>query len=368
MKRVEIFLMITLLLTGIVFQSCEKKETTNPQEQESIVPTTFTVEIPESLTSSAAYKSSDGDTLDGNQIYNHLRTFIFVGKHAGDIVEEVMLAISVYHLYQPMTFSFTSDEDGRLKLLEVVENVTYEGIAYQYMLSIIDNEPEGNETQNKALQVFWNNNPVTGVALINPYNINRNTDPKFELTMYRIDYSEAGNLGYTHHMIVSIDNFPLENPLIWPFSLSTMKMFVGKNGDLVSVYGNSEHPNARFINSDTGFDWAFVAAGYRSENIAVAEVGLPSDTLNSDNRNVLLVENSIKNVFTSQIYELWPWIDSTSVQAYLYNTEAPGFFANYGFIGGGTSPGQQYDALLELIPGLKPYNPAEIHVLEIEFK
>jgi hypothetical protein len=80
-----------------------------------------------------------------------------------------------------------------------------------------------------------------------------------------------------------------------------------------------------------------------------------------------LVDNSIKTVFTEQIYAVWPWIDSTSVQAYLYNTEAPGFFNHDGFIQGGTPPSPAYDPLVNLIAGLTPYNPAAIHELTVEF-
>jgi len=224
-----------------------------------------------------------------------------------------------------------------------------------------------DDYDNIAMQIFWDKNPIKGIAILNPYNIDRTTEPMYADAMYRIDYSEGGEMGYSHHMIVAIDGLPLEDPLTNPFSISTFKMFVGKNGDVVSVYGNSEHPNATFFTGDVGFDWAFVAAGKESTDIGVAEVGLPSNTLNSNNRYELLVENSIKNVFTEQIYAVWPWIDSTSVQAYLYNTDAPGFFNQYGFVQGGTAPSPAYNSLVSVIAGLTPYNPAIINELEILF-
>jgi hypothetical protein len=217
------------------------------------------------------------------------------------------------------------------------------------------------------MQIFWNKNPIQGIALLNPYNIDRTTDPEYEETMYRIDYSEAGEMGYAHHMIVTIDNLPLEDPLENPYSMSTLKMFVGKNGDAVSVYGNSEHPNATFFTGETGFDWSFVAAGKNSTDIGVAEVGLPSNTLNSSDRYTLLVENSVRNVFEDQLYAVWPWIDPETVNAFLYNTEAPGFFDHSGFIQGGTAPSPAYNSLLNIIAALSPYNPYEIHQLEIQF-
>ena len=57
-----------------------------------------------------------------------------------------------------------------------------------------------------------------------------------------------------------------------------------------------------------------------------------------------------------------------SVNAYFYNTEAPGFFSKQGFVQGGTSPGTGYDHLEGRLPNLSPYNPKEITNLFIDFK
>lgn len=150
--------------------------------------------------------------------------------------------------------------------------------------------------------------------------------------------------------------------------MSGMKMFVGKKGDIVDVYGNSDHPNAVFFSAETGFSWSFVASGNDQLDIAVSEVGLPPSNLDEPSRTVLLEDYSIKNVFSNQIYTLWPNIDQTSVDAYLHNTEAPGFFNSNGFIQGGTSPGSEYDELEGRLPLMSPYNPNEISMLDIEFK
>jgi hypothetical protein len=56
------------------------------------------------------------------------------------------------------------------------------------------------------------------------------------------------------------------------------------------------------------------------------------------------------------------------VEAYLYNTDAPGFFAQGGFVTGGTSPAPEYDPLEMRLPSLSPYNPREIAMLSISFK
>jgi hypothetical protein len=367
MKKLSVFLILAIMSIAFAFQSCQKEENEPDPNTNGILPERFKVDIPNSLSGTANYKSTAVDTLQGNFIYLHLLSFIWIGEHAADLVGGVMLAIAVYDLDHPMSFTFTSNADNRVKRIDIIENATFEGQNWQYLLTITDIGDSFEETEHTAMQVYWNRNPIKGVAILNPYNIDRTTDPLMADAMYRVDYSETGEMGYTYHMIVTITGLPLQDPLVNPYSMSAMKMFVGRNGDVISVYGNSEHPNARFFTSDVGFDWSFVASAQHSLDIGVAEVGLPSNTMDSDDRYELLVENSIGNVFTQQIYEVWPWIDSTSVQTFLYNTQAPGFFNHTGFLQGGTSPGPEYNPLLNIIDGLTPYNPADIHEMEIGF-
>jgi hypothetical protein len=136
----------------------------------------------------------------------------------------------------------------------------------------------------------------------------------------------------------------------------------------VDVYGNSNHPNAKFFTADAGFNWAFVASADESANLAVAEVGLPPSTLDESTRNVLLEDYSIKNVFTDQIMAVWPGIDKSLLDGYLYNAGAPGYFNAAGFVQGGTSPGNEYNAVEARIDELSPFNPSEINNLVISFK
>ncbi|NOX47727.1 MAG: hypothetical protein GXO89_12200 [Chlorobi bacterium] len=368
MKKLNGFLVIVILVLGFSFQSCKKDNVEEPQQKTGILPSNFKVDIPSSLSGDDYLKSTNGDTLQGDDIYQHTRTFIWIGENAADIVNEIITVISVNELNEPMSFNFVSDDDGRVKHVVITEDPSFEGQVYEFQMTITDEGQASADIGSTALQIFWNRSPVKGTAIINPYNLDRTTEPMYEETMYRIDYSEAGELGYEHHMIVTLAGLPLADPLDDPYAMKTMRMFVGKNGDAISIYGNSDHPNAKFFNDDVGFDWAFTAAGKQSTDIGVAEVGLPSNVLNSSDRYELLVENSIKNVFTEQIYDVWPWIDSTTVQSYLYNTEAPGFFDHGGFVQGGTAPSPDYNSLLNIIAGLTPYNPATINNLEIEFK
>jgi len=56
------------------------------------------------------------------------------------------------------------------------------------------------------------------------------------------------------------------------------------------------------------------------------------------------------------------------IDAYLANTEAPGYFDSHGFVSAGTSPGDEYDRLDVRLPDMSPYNPKDVGNLTIVFK
>ena len=366
MKKISLILAVLFLASSVTFISCETDET--DKKSENILPENFKVDIPNSISKAASKKSiSDDDVINGNAIYENLSFFIALGEGASEIVEEIMIAIAVHGINQPMEFSFSGDDDGRTKNLKVIENATFEGKAYKYQLTITDAESESNADGGKAMQVMWNNDPVDGVAILKPYNIDRHNDENMGEAIFRIDYNEIGANGYDAEMTVQIADFPMPSPLIDPYGVNNIKMFAGKKGDIVDVYGNSNHPNASFFTDSKGFNWAFVASGKESEDIGVAEVGLPPSTLDETNRDVLLDYYSIHNVFTRAIYETWPGIDSLTVATYLVDTEAPGFFDANGFVQGGDSPGTEYDEIESRLDNMIPYNPKDINELQLVF-
>ena len=370
MKKIRLTSIALFLMTSIFYFACEPQSDV-PTPETSILPERFGIDIPNSL--SSEYGASNGrtaaiDTLKGNEIYRHLNVFINVGEGAAEIVGEIIRGIGIYQINKPMSLSFESDEDGRTKNLVVKENPTFDGENWEFVLTITDASSESELDGGNGLQIFWNRYPIKGIAILKPYNINRSESYEFEDAMFRVDYSEAGEHGYEGHMIVSIVDLPVADPLDEPYSMSTLKMFVGKEGDIIDVYGNSNHPNATFFAGNSGFNWAFVASGSESMDIGVAEVGLPPSNLDEPGRESLLDYHSIKNVFTRDIYNVWPNIDQSSVDAYLFNTGAPGYFADHGFISGGESPGEAYNDLEFRLSLLSPYNPKEITNLEIVFK
>jgi len=365
MKKLSLFSIAALFASTLFFTACDLDPV---NKEESILPTKFSVDIPDAISQDASSKKSVAiDTMKGNDIYQHLTFFIRVGEGAAEIVEDIIKGINLYNIDQIRTLTYQSDEDGRLKNVVVVEGPEYEDRVWDYGMTLTDADSEGNDDGGKGLQIFWNGNPRAGVAIIKPYNINQTLESDFAESMYRVDYSEEGEMGYDAHMIVSISDLPAIDPLLAPFAMDGMKMFVGKKGDFVDVYGNSSHPNAKLLTSTTGYNWAFVASAEDNRDVAVAEVGLPLSTLDATGRDVLLEEYSIQNVFTNEVLTVWPNASQELIDAWLTNTEAPGYFDNNGFVQGGTMPSDDYTEVSARILGLAPYNPKTVSNLQIDF-
>jgi len=367
MKKLSFYSFIVFLLGILFFTACENSFNGSELE-DSILPDQLTVEIPAALSQDVSVKKSAAvDTLKGGEIYRHLRFFIHSGEHSARLVRHIIFAIRRYNIDQVKTVTFESEDDGRIKNLVVVESPEFDGRTWEYGLTITDAESEGEADGGKAMQIFWNKNPKEGITLIKPYNLDRTNERKMAQAMFRIDYSGAGELGYDRHMIVSIADMPAIDPLLAPFAMDGMKMFVGKKGDYVDVFGNSNHPNAKFLTEKVGYNWAFAASGSDSEDIAVAEVGLPLSTVDAEGREVLLEENSVYNVLYNEVKTVWPHASEEILNAWLTNTEAPGYFDKHGFIQGGESPGDEFLPLVDRIMVLSPYNPKSIANLEIVF-
>ena len=377
MKTSKIIFAITVLFVAFLIQSCNKENLVDRNTDRGILPSNFKVDIPSSLSNDAKtksftnLKSAQADTLKGNLIYLNLATFIAVGEGASDIVEHIIGAIVVFHINKPMVLSYVSNDDKRTKNLVVTENEEFNGKVWKYMLTITDALSESNEDGGKALQIFWDPNPIDGIAIIKPYNCNRTANQSIPDAIFKVAYSEIPDQNYDSHMIVEIAGLPL--PAWDQYAINSLKMYVGKKGNIVDVFGNSDHPNAKFFTKTTGFEWAFVASGYYQENVGVAEVGLPPCTLNETSRIVILEDYSIKSVLTDQINEWFYTIfgihpDANDLANYLQNADAPGYFGAGGFIQAGKSPDPKYDTLAERIKNLAPYNPKSVSELIIEFK
>lgn len=383
MKTRNLLIGLFTIILVLFLSSCEEDSPSDQNQDFGILPERFKVDIPSSLSKTsqktATLKSAqqeNGDTLNGNEIYEHLSTFIAVGEEAADLVQNIIWAIVIHKIDRVKQVVYVSDDDGRTKNLIVQQEVTFDGRPWEYMFTITDADSEGNEDGGIGMQVFWNKSPIEGIAIIKPYNLDRTNSDEVGDAMYSVEYSEKGMGSYEAYMIVEITDIPLADPNVDPFSINSLKMFVGKEGNEIDVYGNSNHPNAKIFTENVGFNWAFVASGYEEEDIGVAEVGLPPSSLDATSRTIILEDYSIKNVMTEEmtayILSLYPNADPAAIavfiEPYLTNADAPGYFESKGFVQGGTSPGPEYDELETNIEALSPYNPKEISELTISFK
>jgi hypothetical protein len=361
-----------VLMLSIGLTSCDE----NPEivAEQGYLPESFGVDIPSSISNPTTLGGGrigrTEEELSGDAIYRHLRLFIFIGEASKEITEEIISAIKTFNIESLQVLTYESEDDGRNKTLTVTQNVEFEGTTWEYMLTVIDADSENEADGGMAMQVFWNNEPsLNGISILKPYNINRNDTENGFNAIYRIDYDASGDDVYDATMEVSIAGLAFDRPDADEFSMKNLRMFVGKKGDFVDVYGNSNHPRARLLDeSNVGFNWAFVASGNDALNLAVAEVGLPPSNLDADSRAMLLEDYSVRNVFTTRIKSVFPNIPQNLLDAYLVNTNPPGFFDRDGFIRSELSPGADWNPMAERIKNLAPYNPLETTTLEINFK
>ena len=373
MKNSKIFI-AAFLACAVIFHSCKDADVTSQQDS---LPKTFGVDIPSSISNNVGITGGRidngrvSDVANGNAIYKNLNTFVSVGEGSAQLVQAFLTAIRKFNINKAISVNYVSDDDKRSKNLVVTEKVSFEGATWDLLLTITDVDSEKNSDGGKGLQIFWNKTTnVNGIAIIKPYNCNRTKDANLPNAIFRIDYAEGKSTTYDAEMVVTIVGLPTTGPNTDQFSINNLKMFAGRKGNVVDVFGNSNHPNAKlFSNSQgQGFNWAFVATGSDPDNIGVAEVGLPASTLDNSDRAVLLKVNSIKNTFTREINAVYPGINQNNLDAYLVNTNAPGYFNQGGFVSAGTSPSAAWTALASRIETLSPYNPKVIGNLTLSFK
>jgi len=350
---------VILALFSTVWLSCEKNTT---DKDKNLVPENFAIDLPSSISSPNTLKSVNGDTLKGGDIYKYLRFFIYIGEESAKLVNGVMLTIRTLDINEPMQLDYTSADDNRAKHLVVIENPVYQGQNWEFGMTVTDQN-------NQALQIFWNRSPVKGIAILKASTFdNTYTDHK-DMTI-KVEYSEAES-AYKQQMVVSITGFT--QPANDIFALNNMKMFVGKNGDVIEIYGNSNHPKASFIDKTVtgGFNWAFTARADIKANIAVAAVCIPPSSL-ANNTNIIDTY-SIENVLRAEVNKVYTGIDQALLNwylsMYLADAKKPGYFDKNGFISSGTnkpSISGFTDTFINLST-LTPYVPVNVRDLNISF-
>lgn len=355
-KILSLFFVFSLFL---VLFSCSDDEETEPQDN-NIVPEKFKIDIPTSISdaNSGGKLMHDPDSVfDMSFVYQGLPLFIHIGESSAEIVEALILGIRRYNLSRAQALDFTSDEDGRVKELVVKEMPIVDGTVYQFGLQVKDKEDD-----EIAMQVFWNNSPIEGIAIMNVYQMDRvNNDSSTLNTYYKVRYTE-NVVDADAEMEVWVADFPTDASDT--FALDGMRMLAQKSGDVITVYGNSNHPYFEFSDGGSGVvgrNYAFRARGDEANEVGVAEVALPPSS-----------ETSVNGVFQNfNILEVCKTEYGNSVESSLFNYLAPGYFSDAdGFVGDGNynADPQLYPSSFVDLTGLRPFVPKDIRDLQIDFE
>lgn len=355
-KRHLIFTIFTFAFAVLLIRCTEDTET---PETVSILPTSFNVEVPSSLASSSGLKAGDL-SINGNDLYEMMRAFVFVGHSSAAIIHEFIGVIALYQIDRPMEFTYISGDDNRAKELIVTANETFENIEYEYKMVVRDiQNPLSPAT---GLEMYWNRSHANGVAIMQFYNLNR-TDTKNTNARIRIDYSESSST-YDKQMIVAIAGLDIDGV---NDNVDNLKMFVGKKGDLLDVYGNANLPDYQIIDQthQNGYNWAFVAHVDDSKNISVAKVALPPTTVS--NNTDLFTIYAMKKVLEEEIQTQYPLATQTLIDQILENSAAPAYFNANGFISCGDAIPAGFSTEFINLSGMNTYTPVAINALQIPF-
>lgn len=355
MKSIKL---ITLLFSTSLLVSCGSDNEVTSQVD---IPSTFSVDIPNSISSNSGGLSGriagdDDGVIEGNEIYESLRGFIMIGEGSAEIIEITLQVAAALEAQNVRSYTFESADDKREKRIDLSESVTRGGTSYDFEMTMVDTENE-----DMAIQLLWNTGPVDGVGIIKPYHVDRIENIESLDALIRIDYSED-DANYDATMTVSIVG--LETPENG--DIDNLKMFVGKKGDVVDVMGNSNHPNIVIIdeNYTGGRNYAFVARGDESTDLGVAKLALPpSSTATAD----VLVDFSVFAVLEAEI-QAAGITDQDIIDAVLVEALSPAYFNNDGFItSGADNKPASFDASFVDLSGMNPFAPNTVKNLALDF-
>ncbi len=365
-------LYIILLAFSLFAFGCKK---TIIQHNTDILPKKVSVPIPRSLSANIPVDEKGGVAnvpFTGRNVYRYLRHFVFYSEQAVNLVKKQVKNLSDYEIGQNYSMTI-SGQDQRPKYIEIKTNQFFDGQNWQYFLKITDLQTETTKPDSSlAMLMYWDLNPTRVCAIVFPFNLNRKQFQNSKNTIIRLDYSQKPDIKsrYDEIMTVWIANHPVNR--YKRFSVQNLKIVFAKKDSRIAVYGNTSHPYAwLLLQRDTpGINWAFVAAADIEKHLAVAQIGLPPNYINTDNRNIILDSFSVYNVLKRE-YKQW-FLDrfgyfppQDSVNNFLEKALAPGYYNSNGFIQAGHSPNSNYEFLIDDLQYLSPFNPYEVANLQI---
>ena len=366
----------TLLLTLGFFliiglSSCSEEEVLGDTIN---IPDKFSVDIPNAISNTngglSARISGDGDgIIEGDEIYAALPHFIRLGEASAEIVEVTLIIGAVLEQLNITSYEFTDETDDRMKRIDLTEDVIRGGVSYEFEMTMIDVEDGA-----LALQLLWNSsNGVEGIGILQPFNINRIENLNNPEAFYQIEYSE-NDPDYEATMLVTISGIDLDEDASGTIeddekgNIDNLKMFVGKNGDIVEVRGNSNHPEITIIdqNFTGGRNYAFVGRGDETADIGVVNLWLPPSSLTTNS----FVEGGVYSVFNVLDDEIKAvgFDDQDIIDGILVEAQSPAYFNSNGFMtSGADNRPEGFEVAFSNLSGMTPFVPVEVRDLAISF-
>ena len=364
--------LLLLTLGGLLF-SCEI-----PDEEEiidsttGIMPSEFKIDIPDALNDELASsfrtnQKASSDTIQALELYKLVRAYVEIGENSAEVVEKIMISLNTAVGVGVTSFTYTSKDDDRTKTITINQDVFKEGTIWAYEAVIKD------QNGSKALQVFWNNTPLKGIAILSPYNIDR-TNPNNTGSpdaLYRIDYNTSpANSMYEATMDIQIAGLVVTSAD--SNAVDNFKMAVGRksNGD-VEVRGNSNHPLLKFDKGSSvhGMNYVFAGRGNQSADRAAVQIALPASSITTTTNlfDTYSIYNTYKTAILSQSKATPATVDAY-LTAHLGNAKAPAYFRSTQFIGDGVDERpSDYSADFADLSSLTPFAPNTIATLILDF-
>lgn len=359
MKNIKVITAI-ITLSAIVFSGCSKKESGDSLPDNITIGISDAISFPASSSHKSAYLGVD--PLTGKDIYMLLRNFIYLGELSADLVQDMMISLKRHNINYATSFSYESNYDGKNKNVVVKENVYINDTTWDYCLTVSDEE------LGTAFQFFWNTNPLEVIAILQPraFDFSTTRNPN---AMIKIEYSE-NDPDYDKIMIVSVTKMDSTSRQY----MSTFKFFAGKNGDIISLFGNSIHPYMALLNKNhiNGRSFCFQARNDVINDIAIARIALPT-ILQTDMTNIW-VDFSVDQVLSDEIDIFYPNVDPSTLtdikEIFLTNAIGPAYFTGeQGFVSnaGNVPDDEGFTQDFMNMTGLTPWAPFVINQMTITF-
>jgi len=355
MKKYRLIL-IALLMSGIFTSSCNKNK------DNDVVPDNVKVKLSDAISVPDLDKKDLMlfDTISGRDLYQELRTLIYIGDFASDLIEKALQSVKLFNIDKPKEFSYISDDDNTTKNVVVSGGATFEKVLWDYQLVLTD------EQMQKGFELFWNMNPVKVVAILNP-GIYNSKSLVMHNSMIRVDYSES-DPDYDRTMLVRI----VRKDSATRSFMKSMKMFLGQKGDVVDLYGNTIHPSAYIMDPNYvgGLSRSFKGRNNTKLDIAVAKCALPPVTLTNAGMNNLWSTYAMDTVLQTEMEAVYVDVNPAVLEPYLTNARGLAFFVGpAGFVGSGSPPSGQPGFTNSFIDlnGLNPWVPDDVYRMSISW-